>query len=169
MDVLRMDAQEKFYALLLATFGVAGGLIGMHLTVTWGPRDTYMVLAPVGLVLVVALAFYGHMLDNEPDTRTLAERIVDALGFGADGGESFHRAAAAVVLELACKLDGEPESKEDLLQRLDFWKLAHEFGDEDLRGLSASDVCRVRIRCKALSEEASEELFKSSGPASAEE
>jgi hypothetical protein len=156
-----MNDRDKYFALLFALIGVGGALIGMHLTVTWGPWDTYMFLAPLGFILAAGACIYGYKLDNAPE-KTLVERILIEMGFAGGAQESFRCSIATVILTLACKLDGEPESMDELLRRLDFKILADKFGDEELGSVRPRNVEEVWIRCKALSERITEDLFGSS-------
>lgn len=147
-----MNSREQYFALLLSTIGVAGALVGMHLTIVWGPKDTYMVLASLGLVFVVALCIYGHKADSKLE-RALVERILDEMSLGGI------RSYAPVILELACKVDGEPKSRQELMERLDLRTLRAKFGAADLRFICQADVDEVRVRCQALPDRVVRDLF----------
>lgn len=90
-----------------------------------------------------------------PDGNWMAvrNRLKEIIPFSRQGDGAFYTSRAAVILYYACRMHGRPPgSMNDLMSRLNYGKIAVEFGPEVLERLKIEpeDVANVRMRVMEL-------------------
>lgn len=153
-----MRSEEKVSTLLAAVTAVSGAMVGLIMVRVMGLPAAAFTLAPISLVLAIALIDE----DGKP-VGSLVDRLIEAMDFGTGGAESFYRAVSIVILRRACELGEEPKSMDELVARLDYLDLVEALKPEQMAGITAKNVDAVRIRCEALPDRVADRLFKGPG------
>src|SRR3954449_3627387 len=150
-----MRNEEKVSILFTALMAVSGAMVGLIVGQVMGLQAAVFTLAAISSVIMLAL-----FVEFDKPVGSLVDQLLDEMGFGSGGAESYYRAVSGAVLQRACELDEEPKSMGELVARLDYWVLCAADAQERMKGITAKNVDTVRIRCEALPDHVAERLFK---------